>query len=50
MGTTCSTGNADEEYKLNVMTLNYCGITSSPFEFYLTEYEPQLKRIGEFFK
>ena len=28
--------------KLTVITLSYCGLTSSPFEFYINEYEHQL--------
>ena len=41
MGGQCSGENFEGEYSfidLTVVTLSYCGLTSSPFEFYINEY------------
>lgn len=32
------------------MTINYCGIYNSPFQFYISDYEPQLRTMGTKFE
>lgn len=49
MGGTCGCGEKSMTKKIRVMTLNYCGISNSPFEFYISDYEPQLKTLGNKF-
>ena len=48
MGNTCGEHNATR--KIRVMTLNYCGISNSPFQFYISDYEPQLRSLGDKFE
>ncbi len=52
MGSECrgEAKDQDQSKQITVVTLGYCGLTSSPFEFYLNEYEHQLKTIGTYFQ
>lgn len=42
--------NHTEEKILKIMTLNYCGIMNSPYEFYCADFKDELEAIGEIFK
>jgi hypothetical protein len=49
MGSTCCK-DTQKTKTIRVNTLNYCGIPSSPFEFYISDYEPQLEIMGNIFE
>ena len=49
MGSSCCGNNTGLRKTIKVQTLNYCGIPNSPFEFYISDYEPQLKMMGKLF-